>query len=161
MISVLTYDRAHRRTQDVLIRLKSHGHQDVNVVAVPWIDSKTPPFRELFEWRPSKPYMETTTMARNFGYQYIPIKSYLDLLKGSWGIIIVGGARVIDPEVVNKITIINSHPAMLPHNRGLDTMKWAIWYGDPIGVTVYVMNDLCDTGQLIHQELTPLELNDN
>ena len=36
MISILTYDAPHRKTQDLLFRLKAKGYSDVNVFATPW-----------------------------------------------------------------------------------------------------------------------------
>ena len=40
--------------------------------------------------------------------------------------------------------------------RGLDSLKWAIYYGKPIGVTTHIASDECDAGKLIRREFVPL-----
>ena len=58
--------------------------------------------------------------------------------------------------MVNTERVINSHPAYLPYVRGLDSLKWAIYYGDPIGVTTQIISEECDAGKLIRREFVPL-----
>ena len=40
--------------------------------------------------------------------------------------------------------------------RGLDSLKWAIFEGKPIGVTTHIVSEETDTGWLIKKELLPL-----
>ena len=49
MINVLTYNAPHRKTQDLLFRLKAKGYNDVCVLATPWEERKN--FRPLIPHR--------------------------------------------------------------------------------------------------------------
>ena len=68
----------------------------------------------------------------------------------------IGGAGILPSDVVNSGNVINSHPAYLPYMRGLDSLKWAVYYGKPIGVTTHVISEECDAGKLIKRQLLPL-----
>ena len=57
---------------------------------------------------------------------------------------------------IDKCKIINSHPAYLPYVRGLDSYKWAIYYGKPIGVTSHIISEEADSGYLIKKALVPI-----
>ena len=73
------------------------------------------------------------------------IKNYdLDL-----GIIL--GARILKENIVNafKIGILNMHPGLLPENRGLDNLKWAILQNYRQGVSVHLIDKNIDKGNLI------------
>ena len=50
---------------------------------------------------------------------------------------IILGARIFKENIVNafNIGIINMHPGILPENRGLDNLKWAVIKGLKQGVT--------------------------
>ena len=49
MIYVLTYNAPHRKTQDLLFRLKANGYNDINVLATPWEERKN--FKPLIPHR--------------------------------------------------------------------------------------------------------------
>ena len=118
MIFVLTYDAPHRKTQDLLLKLKVRGYNDVQVLATPWESREN--FKSLIPHR-----------------QFTP-----------------------DPISLKDLAlskkIINSHPAYLPYTRGLDSLKWAIFNGNPIGVTTHIISDEADTGWLISKRMLPL-----
>ena len=40
--------------------------------------------------------------------------------------------------------------------RGLDSLKWAIFEGKPIGVTTHIISEETDTGWLINKQLLSL-----
>jgi len=81
---------------------------------------------------------ETSKLIRNSG---------LDL-----GIIL--GARILKPSAFSHFTkgVMNMHPGILPDNRGLDTIKWAIVNGLPQGVTTHIIDNKIDRGLLIEKE---------
>ena len=153
MINVLTYNAPHKKTQDLLFRLKLRGYDDVNVLATPW------EFRKNFN--PLIPHRKFNTLdtspsvlCEKLGYNFSEIE--LDNLKISDEWILIGGAGMLPEEVVGSGKVINSHPAYLPYVRGLDSLKWAIYYGHPIGVTTHIVSEECDAGKLIKKELVPL-----
>jgi len=66
---------------------------------------------------------------------------------------IILGARILKENIINafKIGVINMHPGMLPHNRGLDNIKWAILKGYKQGVSVHLISKEIDQGNLLVQ----------
>ena len=154
MITVLTYDAPHRKTQDLLFRLKVNGYDDVSVLATPWVERKN--FKPLIPHRKFNILdIEPFDLCKKLNYNFNKIKvDDLSNLKNEW--ILIGGAGILPSDVVNTERVINSHPAYLPYVRGLDSLKWAIYYGDPIGVTTHIISEECDAGKLIRREFVPL-----
>ena len=154
MISVLTYNAPHRKTQDLLMRLKIKGYNSIRVLAVPWVKRKN--YKPLiphrnFENLNIKPY----ELALRLGYDFHEIVIE-DLNKFKNDYILIGGAGILPEEVVNCGKIINSHPAYLPYVRGLDSLKWAIYNNEKIGVTTHIISKDCDAGKLIKREIVPI-----
>jgi len=53
---------------------------------------------------------------------------------------------------------INVHPGKLPWYRGRSTVNWAIVNGESeVGVTVHLMDDGVDTGDILLQDTVPIE----
>ena len=40
--------------------------------------------------------------------------------------------------------------------RGLDSLKWAIYNNEKIGVTTQIISKDCDAGKLIKREIVPI-----
>ncbi|HEX2699949.1 MAG TPA: formyltransferase family protein [Acidimicrobiales bacterium] len=51
---------------------------------------------------------------------------------------------------------VNVHRSYLPYNRGLDPLQWAVIEGTPAGVSVHVMTDEVDAGDVIEQAEMPV-----
>lgn len=51
---------------------------------------------------------------------------------------------------------VNVHRSYLPYNRGLDPLQWALVDGTPAGVTIHVMTDQVDAGDILAQVEMPL-----
>ena len=45
----------------------------------------------------------------------------------------------------------NLHPGYLPHGKGMFPLFWAIWAGEPAGVTLHAMSPDVDGGPILHQ----------
>jgi methionyl-tRNA formyltransferase len=67
-------------------------------------------------------------------------------------LIILGGARILKRHILEcaKIAVLNAHPGLLPSYRGNDVIAWALYNGDPVGVTVHVVDAGIDTGAIIN-----------
>jgi len=67
---------------------------------------------------------------------------------------VILGARILKPIAFNnfELGVINMHPGILPENRGLDNLKWAIINNMPQGVTTHVIDEKIDRGLKILQE---------
>ena len=164
MIAVLTYNSPHRKTQDLLMRLAAYGFKEVVVVATPWENRKN--FKPLIPHRPSEPNwpcealnIQPNILCLNLEYEYrVEPKSGLSLLfaKLKPEMVLIGGAGILPPAVVNSAMLVNSHPAWLPMVRGLDALKWAIYYDLTVGVTLHVIDEHPDAGFLITRMEVPL-----
>lgn len=168
MICVLTYDAPHRKTQDLLMRLAAYGYKEVVVIATPWEQRKN--FKPMIPHRPSEPNwpceplgIHPKKLCLNLTYEYYVVeKKHLQTViqQRSPEMVLIGGAGILSREVVQSFTIVNSHPAWLPLVRGLDALKWAIYDGLAVGVTLHVIDEHPDAGFLIKREVVPLYASD-
>lgn len=76
-------------------------------------------------------------------------------------VVIIGGAGILPKEFVTKHTVVNSHCGWLPCVRGLDALKWAIYYGYQIGCTTHLVDSDCDAGLLIYRQEVDLDVTDS
>ena len=60
-----------------------------------------------------------------------------------------GYAPIFKPHHVNKMNIINIHPAALPRGRGIYPNVWALYEGHAIGVSIHQIDEGIDTGDLL------------
>jgi hypothetical protein len=143
-IGIITYNIPHKKTQDIMMRLIG---KDVTIIAMPFNKRKS--LKKLYWHRPDmNTSVSTVQLCKSFGFDYVesndPSKIINDI-----DVVLIGGCGIIK---TSETKIINSHPAYLPHCRGLDALKWAIYKGEPIGVTTHVIDDEIDSGYLIEQE---------
>ncbi|WP_295842921.1 formyltransferase family protein [uncultured Apibacter sp.] len=154
-IAVICYNKPTRKTQEVLLRLKGKGYNDVDVYAIPFILRKT--LHPLIAHRPSELLVkiDNEQLVANLNFTYISKEiEELDecFTKKSYHSILIAGAGLLPESLVSRHKLINSHPGYLPYVRGLDALKWAIYKNLPIGVTVHYVDKYADAGLLITQE---------
>lgn len=158
MIYVLTYNAPHRKTQDLLFRLTAKGYNDVVVLATPWVERKT--FKPLIPHRhfiPMDITPEYLCKRLNYSFQTVETEDIANVIDDSKeNVVLIGGAGILSKDVVQLGNVVNSHPAYLPFVRGLDALKWAVYFYKPIGVTTHVISEEADAGFLIKRELVPL-----
>lgn len=158
MIQIITYAVPHRKTQDTLISLKYLGYDDVEVLAIPWVERKksSTPLIPHRPWEPKK--ISPDIFVTNLGYTYTVVDTDLlhTALDKDAEAILLCGAGILPESIVSEVSIINAHPAYLPYVRGLDALKWAIYYNKPVGVTTHIIDLEVDAGILIRREKIPL-----
>jgi phosphoribosylglycinamide formyltransferase-1 len=158
MIGIMTYNVSHRKTYDTLCLLKAKGIAgDVLVVAEPLHYVKQ--FKPLLEHRPKS--INTLTpkeLCGNLGFAYCEGIDKSQLPENSK--VLICGAGIIPQDVIRKYRIINAHPGYLPNVRGLDALKWAIYDGQPIGVTTHQLGEYVDAGLIIDRKIVPIYFND-
>lgn len=158
-IAVLTYQSRHRKTYDTLCLLKARGYQEVSVYASPLHYKKK--FKPLFEHRPGimegMPSVEE--LCHNFNYTYMEgMLEEFEIPQDD--IVLICGAGILPDDFVSSHMVINSHPGYLPNCRGLDAYKWAIYEGEPIGVTTHFLGREIDAGKLITRMRIKIEEED-
>ena len=108
--------------------------------------------KDLFLWHPSK-------LAHFYDIDYHIVvhnseetSSLVEKYNLDVGVIL--GARILKPIAFDKfkIGVINMHPGVLPQNRGLDNLKWAVLNNMPQGVTSHLIDKSIDRGLMIHQD---------
>ena len=153
-IDLLTYDCPHRKTSDILFELIVNGYNINRVYAAPLIDLGLKP--DIVKMSANACYnIHTAEICAKFKIPYI-VKPHADIGGGNLGII--GGARILPDHLIqkNSIGIINIHPGLLPNNRGLDNIKWALYHDMPQGLTVHFIDKYVDRGQIILKKKVPV-----
>ena len=145
-IGLITYNRAHKKTYDLACMLKMNGYQVV-LLMVPFEERKarTPLIKHRSEGYCADPGL----IAAEFNWE---LDTYGKVECDKY---IIGGCNIMP-----GLKALNSHPGYLPYIRGLDALKWAIYHGVPIGVTVHETTDEPDKGPMYSRELVPLYFED-
>jgi phosphoribosylglycinamide formyltransferase-1 len=74
--------------------------------------------------------------------------------------ILLTTGMLIEAQTAKKYKMINAHPGYLPLVKGLDALKWAILYGQKIGVTSHFINEEVDGGIIIERKEVPVYYED-
>ncbi len=80
--------------------------------------------------------------------EFIKKKYSIDFLILSWWPYIVK-KNILD---IPKIGTINFHPSLLPYNRGKNYNFWTIVENSPFGVTLHLVDEGIDTGDILFQK---------
>jgi len=162
MIGIITYDTPHRKTQDLVTQLILNGYSEIHLIVIPWVERKC--FQPIFIHRPAKCVninIEAFADRLKLSYSKVDINSLNDFFsKKAFSHILIAGAGLLPKELALNYKIINSHPGYLPNVKGLDALKWAIYQGQPIGVTTHYISDKADEGVLIERRIIPIFFED-
>ena len=81
-------------------------------------------------------------------------KINLDLVKEFDFIISFGYRYIIKKDIINHFQkkIINCHISYLPYNRGSDPNLWSLLTDTPSGITIHLLTEKLDQGDIIYQE---------
>jgi methionyl-tRNA formyltransferase len=75
-------------------------------------------------------------------------------------VVVVAFGQILPPEILEipKMGCINVHPSLLPKFRGAAPMNWTIIRGEvKTGVTIMLMDEGLDTGDILTQEETMID----
>lgn len=139
-MAVITYDHPHRKTQDLLVRLKARGVSPL-VLILPWEDRKN--HVPLYDVRPKAFSATPDDMCRALKLQ---CRRGMDV-RGMR--VLVGGAGILPDWFCSTNEVINAHPGKIPAVRGLDALKWSIYYESEIGVTLHKLDEKVDMGDIL------------
>lgn len=122
----------------------------------------------------SKKYIEQLKNSNNFdsgGFEYFDVDSInsnlvIDKLKEvNPNLVLVQGTRIIKKEILDsvKVPFINIHAGITPKYRGVHGGYWALALGENnlCGVTVHLVDEGIDTGNILAQSLIDINVNDN
>jgi methionyl-tRNA formyltransferase len=113
---------------------------------------------------------EIYTTARNAGVPCLVYQSSEQVLKyaNEAGIELDIGVLAWWPKIIKqplmalpKCGFINTHPSLLPHNRGKHYNFWALVEQAPFGATLHFVDDGIDSGDIVAQTPIPYGWEDN
>ncbi len=163
MIGIITYDTPHRKTQDLVTSLILNGYSELHLITIPWVKRNN--FQPIFKHRPSKCEnidIKELSARLKISYSKHEVSQLSDFFdKKNFNHILIAGAGLLPNELAKKHKIINSHPGYLPNVKGLDAFKWAIYLGQPLGVTTHYISEKADEGQLIERRIIPVYFEDS
>ena len=154
-IGIFAYNFKHKKTQEGLLWLMLHGYKVECILAadpvhLDFYQSKIRVAQKDIE------YMHPEEIAKRLGIPYHVVvhnsKECEELVrKYELDIGVILGARILKENIIRqfKIGILNMHPGLLPENRGLDTIKWAILKNMKQGVSCHLISSEIDRGRLI------------
>ena len=148
-IGLITYNMPHRKTFDIACLLKMKFD---NITLLLTDFEERPERHPLIQHRPENNGIQPGKIASAFGFEIQPFNKK-DVK--TFDVLIIGGCNLIP-----DIRALNSHPGYLPYVRGLDALKWAIYYSLPIGITVHETTDEADKGPILLRKIVPLYFED-
>jgi methionyl-tRNA formyltransferase len=74
-------------------------------------------------------------------------------------LLVLLGADIVPAPLLAVPTIgtINAHYGLLPAYRGMNVTEWSVLHGNPVGVTVHLVDPGIDTGDILVQEELTIE----
>ena len=112
------------------------------------------------EWACSvKAEAECRAWAKRDEVRVVDVKREASRLAAEYGLILSLHCRqIFPPKLVRTTRCVNLHPGYNPYNRGWFPHVWGMMRGDPIGVTLHVMDGRVDHGAVIHRERVKVRL---
>ncbi|MBU2259352.1 hypothetical protein KKC44_01985 [Patescibacteria group bacterium] len=161
-IAAFTYDFPHYRSQQGIFKLMITGHAPDILLAQPY--KKLTFYQSKIRFSPHYDDVpQARDIAKFFGIDYqvcehnglstVELVKKLDLDIG-----VILGARILSKQIIEafNVGVINPHPGIIPINRGLDNLKWAIVQNIPQAVTSHLIEPRIDMGKFI--DLQTLEV---
>ena len=161
---VFAYDFPHKKTYEGLLRLHLAGIPIALVIGAPFVQLN---IREsAIRVGPAKlQFLSARHVCDRLGIPYVreahnSPETVAALRELSPRVGVVLGARILSQEIIDcfSVGVINMHPGLIPENRGLDNLKWAILLGLDQGVTTHLIaggKDV-DLGRLIERQVVPV-----
>lgn len=157
-IGVFAYNWPHFKTQSGLFNLCAAGFKPSIVIGADPVKLKF--YKSKIRVAPRDLYINDTSricQLLNIDYRVMihNSKECSDLIsKMNLDVGVILGSRILKNELIQSfnIGVINMHPGILPENRGLDNLKWAIVKKIPQGVTSHLIDSKIDMGKMIDRQ---------
>lgn len=157
-IGVFSYNFEHKKTQEGLLNLFLYNYDVSCILAADRVDLKFRMSKIRVTPKDLK-YVHPKKIAEKFGIPYYVVvhnskeaESIIKDHKLDLGIIL--GARILSDSIINSfnVGVLNMHPGLLPENRGLDNIKWAILKNYKQGASCHLISKEIDRGRLVIKE---------
>lgn len=104
MIGIITYNKPHRKTQDLINQLMLNGYSELHLIVLPWVERKN--FQPLFKHRPEKCInlsVEQLSDRLKISYSKVDIdKLNMFLSENSFKHILIAGAGLLPKELAKN-----------------------------------------------------------
>ena len=160
-LGLITYDTSHLKTEQLALRYNEDDRiEEVKIFALPF--QKRKKRKTMFSHRPNMSLsIPTKELAELEKISFRKWDGGADVIADECDFFVIGGAGILNIEFAKGKPIINAHPGIIPITRGLDSFKWAIYNGDPIGVTLHLIDSKVDMGEILSIKKTPVFLSDS
>jgi phosphoribosylglycinamide formyltransferase-1 len=154
-IGIFAYNFPHWKTQEGINNLIASGNKPKVIFAADPVELNF--YKSKIRITPKDLYLNhPKKIAEQYGIDYRVVvhnseetQKLVEEYNLDLGIIL--GARILKPIAFESfnIGVLNMHPGLLPENRGLDNIKWAILDDIPQGVTAHLIDKSIDRGIVI------------
>ena len=159
-LGVITYDCAHLKTEHMVMAYNMDARiDDIKIFALPY--KKRPERAVLVPHRPDQTRATPTESLQTLNKVSFQKWDGKEVLQHDVDIFVIAGAGILDVGFAGGKPVINVHPGIIPTTRGLDSFKWAIYEGDPLGVTMHLIDNEVDKGEILAIEYTPVFFSDS
>ena len=161
-VGIIGYEVAHKKVLEVALGIRDNGLK-VKIFGFPFkriTVNKEPIFRD----RP-KPIMDFSLeeYLEGSGIEYIKCKGWGKAEQQEFNdeakdceYLITCIAKIIPASITKNKVILNTHPGILPYNRGVDAFKRAVTKNWPIGITLHEIDENIDAGTIIKTVNVPI-----
>jgi phosphoribosylglycinamide formyltransferase-1 len=163
---LFAYDFPHTKTKDFILLMKKLGYDISCIIAAPKVQLNLPESKIRTSVKSSE-YFHPKCISKMLDIPYYVAphnsnKSLKLLKKQGADVGVIGGARIISEKIIDTFSygVINFHPGIIPENRGLDNLKWAIHLDIQQGVTAHFIDKRVDAGRIILKNQVPIYLDD-
>ena len=159
-LGLITYDTSHLKTEQLTARyIEDERIEEIKIYALPFVKRKMR--KIIFSHRPEmKSGIHTEKLSAHEKVSFCRWNGK-DIIANECDFFVIGGAGILDIEFAKGKPIVNAHPGIIPTTRGLDSFKWAIYNGDPVGVTLHLIDSKVDMGEILIIRKTPVFLSDS
>ena len=154
-LGLISYDYNHLKTEQLVHRYtRDKRIEAIKIFALPFLPRKNK--KVVFQHRPNMTKGLHTQSLAEFPKVEFSKWDGKQIIGKCCDAFVIGGAGILDIGFAEAKPIINAHPGIIPLTRGLDSFKWAIYNGHPVGVTLHLIDNEIDKGKILTIEHTPV-----
>lgn len=162
-VGIITYQAGHLKTLQLMLKFMAASCR-ITVFAFPF--KLKPQKKPIFSDRPYQLIdLDVSGFCRRHGISYVEVDGWTDYHAPALGsstdpytpdVFLTCIAKIIPASFINGRLILNCHPGLLPHNRGLDAFKWCVVNDWPFGITLHAIDEAIDRGTILHRLRVPV-----
>ena len=154
-VGVITYEFRHLKTEQVVLQyIENPGIESIHIFAIPFVARQ---HRDvIIRHRPDMESGVHTSDLQAFDKVSYERWDGKAMIGDRCDLFVICGAGLLDISFAGGKPIFNLHPGIIPLSRGLDSFKWAILSGDPVGNTLHLIDQEVDMGKIVLIKKTPV-----